>query len=211
MANCARESSLDALTSLSSTVYLKTCKEPPLSTSITSDIIILFTWANASPRSIANYITSYTVHFPSARILLFTTSFTDVFFYSSTTARKQLSPAAHEIRHKPPNAKILIHLFSNGGAFKLTKFASLYQNLTGKQLPIHAVILDSAPGRASHRKTIAAVNYALPRIWYLRYPTLLLAHMLITCAALMAKLPGRMNQIERIRRNMNDPHNRHPS
>ena len=205
MTNSAINHSFKALTQLSSVAYHKASSKPPIYTSATSDIILLFTWAAAHPRNIANYIASYSMYFPSAQIFSFTTSFTDVLHYSPASKRKQLAHAVEEIRQASPTTRISVHLFSNGGAFKMTQFASLYRDITGKVLPIQAMILDSAPGKALYWKTIAAINYGLPKKWHLRWPLSLLAHLLVIYFVLIAKLPGRVDRIKHIRRDTNNP------
>ncbi|KAK3306027.1 uncharacterized protein B0T15DRAFT_534103 [Chaetomium strumarium] len=71
------------------------------------------------------------------------------------------------LRHKVQQrfTSILLHAFSEGGAHKAVLLAQAYLAATGHaaRLPLRALILDSAPGRANdYRRATRAISRALP-------------------------------------------------
>jgi len=108
---------LDHFSRLSTAVYIH---EPPINLTTAfpteSDLILLPAWLDAAPRHIAKYTTGYGHLYPSARILVIKTTLPDVIYRSIASNQQRVTPALEILLALPPNAKVLLHLFSNGGA-----------------------------------------------------------------------------------------------
>ena len=132
------------------------------------DIILLLSWAGAPVKAAAKYTAHYQTAYPSSSIVLVTTSFRDVLLHTETAQQKPLAPVLQFMADKP-DAKILVHLFSNGGSYKLVELAKAYRRAHGSVLPVQAIAFDSAPGRAEFGSAGRAMAAGLPKPWYLYY------------------------------------------
>jgi Eukaryotic protein of unknown function (DUF829) len=112
------------------------------------DLIILCSWVNAAPRHIAKYTATYLSLYPSSAQLLITTSLADMSYRPNSTQRSHLAPAlsillsAVEPPISPPNStltpppRILLHVFSHGGAHTACQLALAFRAQTnGCPLP----------------------------------------------------------------------------
>lgn len=132
------------------------------------NVILLLGWMNASLRNISKYTAGYERLYASATIIAITTSSVDL-FVSKTMSLKRVAPALEILYAIPSDAKILVHSFSNGGALTLSLIAKEFLAQTGRLLPMAAMVLDSAPGKASHQATIRAFGVGLPKFFVLRW------------------------------------------
>ena len=86
----------------------------------------------------------------------------------------------------PRESRVLVHAFSNEGAFKLCKIVKAYsKKVPGDVLPVEAIVFDSAPGKGSYMGVVAAIESKLPRQWYLRIPGLLIVSLLLALSWLL--------------------------
>ena len=76
---------------------------------------------------------------------------------------KRIGPILEVLYKLPPDAKLLLHFFSNGGSFTSILIARKYREKMGKLLPTTVVILDSTPGRVTYEATVRAFAVALPK------------------------------------------------
>ncbi|KAK4233787.1 hypothetical protein C8A03DRAFT_38479 [Achaetomium macrosporum] len=88
----------------------------------------------------------------------------------STTSPPALPRNPHrqqEQKQKQRFTSILLHAFSEGGAHKAVLLAQTYLSATNHAapLPLRALILDSAPGRADYRRATTAFTRSLPGNW----------------------------------------------
>jgi hypothetical protein len=118
---------------------------------------------DASPRHISKYTTGYENLYPSARILVITTTSIDATLTTWDANLKRVAPVLEILYTLPPNARLLLHFFSDGGSFTSLLIAKKYQEKMGKLLPTTALILDSSPGRATYEATVRAFAVALPK------------------------------------------------
>lgn len=130
-------------------------------------LIILNTWLNASPKHIQKYVSNYRTIYPQSPILLTTSNWRDWTFRSKTSLNNAISPVISYIisltTSSKAQPKILLHMFSNGGATTAVRIAYQYKQQTkGKPLPISKMILDSTPGKGNYFRTITAFAIALP-------------------------------------------------
>jgi hypothetical protein len=140
------------------------------------DLILLHTWLSADPRHIAKYISGYKKLYPSSHILILTTALPDATYASRASQLLRIGPVLSILKSSPPGTKILLHLFSNGGAFTSCLVAQEYKKATGKALPISSLILDSSPSYPWHWRTYTALALSLPQspriLYYLLAGTL---------------------------------------
>ena len=205
MASLPVNKALETFTRLSATVYFRDGSQTNARTSLSApETILLFSWAGAPPRAVAKYLAEYASIYPSSRIILFTTASTDLIWGATSRWRKELSPALELINHDP-DPKILVHLFSNGGAFKFLQFLNLSRVTQGEQLHPPAIILDSAPGRGTFSRSVEAVSYELPKPPYLYYPSFVLMYVSMMLLFLFGSLSGKRNAIEQLNLDLNEP------
>jgi hypothetical protein len=172
------------------------------------DLIILSTWMGASPRHILKYTNTYRKLYSTAPLLVLTNNMRDIIVKTSKEHKRNLSAAISVIRgahQSNPEGNILLHLFSNGGAHHAAQLAKFYRQRYGTPLPVTGIALDSAPGRATYGRSIAAMSIGLPRFILFRLIGLLILH--IICIGMWIKhhIFKRENVITRVRRELNDP------
>ncbi len=111
----------------------------------------------------------YHTLYPAARIISIR-SIPEFFMTTPNGTRLGLSkPVVSAIESDPSREKrILVHLFSNGGALSFSDMCHVYKEHSGRVLPVKAVVLDSAPGDPDLREAWAAMSVGLPKgiLWY---------------------------------------------
>ncbi|MCJ1375575.1 hypothetical protein MMC20_006812 [Loxospora ochrophaea] len=205
-------SPLRSFSRLSTSTFIR---PPPLNSSITPsqnagsgsappDTIILSAWNNAAQRHMSKYISGYTTLYPNARLLLLTTTTPDLVYRTTSSQNATLSPVVDALCAQP-NDRLLIHCFSNGGAYKFTELCTAYRNTTGNVLPIRAMILDSGPDNGrSFKRSLAAVVQGLPKQWHLRIPGMFIAYILVGVVWLRSFF-NQKSAIEKMYKNLNEP------
>lgn len=126
------------------------------------DLILILSWGAAPLKAVAKYTTQYENLYPASRMMLITTTFRDLITHTETSQQKVLASAV-DILSSQPNARILVHLFSNGGAYKLVELAKEYRRVNNAILPINALAMDSAPGNSRLFDSIRAMSSVLPK------------------------------------------------
>ncbi len=163
---------LSGFTRLADSIYLYTPPQPDASqrnhgpSHDPPSLIVLAGWMAAAPRHVAKYATAYTQLYPTARILLIACSLPDVIYRSAAVQQRRLAPAVAELRREAaasPRPRILVHLFSNGGARMACMLARAFRAAAGARVPAAAMVLDSSPGRATYSRAVAATVAGLPR------------------------------------------------
>lgn len=162
----------------------------------------------AAPRHIAKYISHYQSIYPDAQILLITNTIPDIILHWESHS-KQIFPAVSHIRaiyDRAPNKRprILLHLFSNGGAHQSCQVARAFKEKAGVPLPISAMVLDSTPGKGTYRRSANAILISLPISATLRlFGTIVVysAPLLIHLYYIVTRKP---NLVERLRQGLND-------
>ncbi|KAI9818207.1 MAG: hypothetical protein M1827_000832 [Pycnora praestabilis] len=201
---------------LGPSIYLYTPTNPTSSTNTPippPGTILLFPWLNASPQHIHKYITAHQLLHPTSRILLLTTSTADFLWYSHATTQHRLALAITAILASPTyDEGVYVHAFSNGGASTLCNVAAAFRDAGTTRngsglLPMRALILDSAPGRAGLVASVDAFAVSLPKAWY--SPTRILGLLALWAIILLfyfishvLRLP---NPIDIVRQQLNDP------
>ncbi|KAI9645811.1 hypothetical protein NHQ30_005245 [Ciborinia camelliae] len=201
-------SNLDHFSRLAPSIHIH---EPETTTSLQNqttkstapDLILICAWLNASLKHISKYTTAYESLYPTSRILVITTSTTDTLATSSSNLAR-VQPALEILYKLPGDSKILIHSFSNGGAFTMTTMAREYAGKSGVPIPITAMILDSSPGKFHYHATIRAFSVGLPKNPLIHFPCVLLLHIMLGAYKTYHGIMGKIDVLERARRDLND-------
>jgi len=182
MASRASEALSPFLRQVSPAVYIHNGldrSEDPSGKLKAPNIILVLSWAGASKAHIAKYISKYSALYPTARIILITSAFTDFLFGNRASQRNQLKLAIDALAagHR---TTVLVHLFSNGGSHTLWRLAKMYKETQGCPFQMNALILDSAPGRVTFQRAAAPLLHDLPRAAYWRLPSLCLVYIFVS-------------------------------
>lgn len=173
------------------------------SSSADPDLILLVGWMDASPRHIAKYTAAYEKLYPFSRILAITTSSIDAAFGTHAANLNRIAPVLEVLYTLPPNAKFLLHFFSNGGAFTSTLIARTYREKMGRALPVTAVVMDSSPGRATYEATVRAFAVALPKNILVRLIGVLVLRIFYGLYQMVYWLKGQDDMVEQARKQLN--------
>ncbi|KAF2837910.1 hypothetical protein M501DRAFT_914936, partial [Patellaria atrata CBS 101060] len=172
-------------------------------------LIILATWADAASKHIAKYISYYHTTYPSARILLLRSDLLELLnnmlLRSDTSAYASVSPAVNIIKDTvtvKPDAGILLHLFSNGGALKTCLLASAYRTRFQDPLPVDATVLDSSPGSGEFWATADAMLLSLPQSLVIYYPLVALVYLLLSLLSFLGWARNRENPVVLMRKQL---------
>ncbi|CAG8959230.1 hypothetical protein HYFRA_00012588 [Hymenoscyphus fraxineus] len=202
----SRPTALDHFTQLNHAVYLHQPANTRPPTSQDPDLILLLGWMDALPRHLSKYAAAYENLYPSSRILIVTTSALDISIYSRAANWKRVEPALEVLYSLDADgAKILMHLFSNGGAFTGMLLANGYREKMGKVLPVCGMVLDSSPGRTRHEATIRAFSLGMPKNVVLRTIGVFLLRVFLVCWRVNDILRRQPNLIDQVRVELNDP------
>jgi hypothetical protein len=144
------------------------------------DLIIITSWTGALPKHIAKYTEAYKDIFPTAPVLLVTTSVGDL--TDPRPFKKKaavLEPALRFIEtlilsRNTEHFNIFLHSFSDGGSYKATTLARAFVEHAGYRLPIAATLFDSSPGSPRFSSNMAALKRTLPKNWAVRLVPLVL-------------------------------------
>jgi hypothetical protein len=188
---------------LSQAVYLH---QPNTTTSSTAPgLILLAGWMDASIRNVAKYTAGYEKLYPSAKIVVILTSSTDVVFRSNAANLNRIAPVLEILYTLPPDARFLVHSFSNGGALTMSLIAREFQAKSKHQLPMAAFILDSSPGKATLKATIRAFAVGLPKFFVLRWFILSVISVSYWLLKFLYWITARTDVLEKMREELNTP------
>ncbi|GLA62881.1 hypothetical protein AtubIFM55763_004995 [Aspergillus tubingensis] len=139
----------------------------PENANIHPSLIILCTWyGGATPRRVAKYTSGYRQRYPRTSILLINTSFRDYVARSLHSIDGNLTPAKNTITktlQSTPDARILLHVFSNGGCNTVTQLArAMKSEPVNFKSALKLIIFDCCPGDSSFDRLYAAGAVALP-------------------------------------------------
>lgn len=177
----------------------------PTSTSSTQpDLVLLMGWMDATARHLSRYTAGYEKLYPSARILVITTSQIDAAFRTHSANLKRVKPALDVLYTLQPGAKLLVHFFSNGGGFTTTMIAKTYKEKMGQALPVSAMVLDSTPGRATYKATVLAFSVTLPKNIILRTLGILAFSIFFWIYRFGYFIQGKMDLVDQTRTDLND-------
>jgi len=174
--------------------------------------ILLFGWMGGSPRNIAKYTAGYQLLYPSARIVLVTSSLPDLL--RTPAMMRQRAQASFPAIRSSENLQcqngtgLLVHAFSNGGVMNLVAVSKYYRETQGSPLPARALVLDSAAGGdrfvREWKRWIKTLSVGLPRSRYVRWPAQLLIVVALGVLLGLRSLLGIENPAASARRGSNN-------
>lgn len=211
-------SDLPVFQRLSPSVQLYT----PPNTSPTT-VVLLCAWMDAPARAIAKYTHEYVRLFPSGcSILLLTCTCADFTVRPLAVQRRRLAPALAFVlglsardtlaTPAPTDAKLHVHIFSNGGAHQFLLLARLYRdhasNPAALPMPVYtAMVLDSCPGSPeawTAARGLASTFGRGAQAWWYRWLMVTGIYATAAVTGLLWLVLGRENQIARLWRALND-------
>jgi pimeloyl-ACP methyl ester carboxylesterase len=160
------------------------------------DTILFASWMDATPKHISKYISQYKHLYPSARILLVTQSTSEAIFRWRSQHAKQMIPMANILATLPPSDKLLWHTFSNGGAINSAAIARAYKAQTGKPVPMNALVLDSAPGKAHYIRSLKAITAGMPKNPVVRFLGIVLLNVFMISYKIMIIVLRKKNLLD---------------
>jgi hypothetical protein len=124
--------------------------------SVTGQLIIIATWLGATTKHIVKYAALYEVIAPNAKILLIQAPM-DSFLLPYPIQEINIRPAVDPIvqlleecaneqgpHHPVTEPRILLHVFSNGGANRVLQLLRVWKSTVGMALPLTGLVIDSA-------------------------------------------------------------------
>ena len=168
MSRAGKHTGMEHFTRLNASVYLYEPTSTYGKLSNAPELILIAGWMNASLRNLAKYTSGYEKLYPSARIVIITTSTLNAALSTHAANLKRIAPVLELVYGLPSNAKLLLHCFSNGGGWTTTLLAESYRMRTGRPFPAIAMVMDSTPGKNSYKATVGAFVVALPNNILLR-------------------------------------------
>jgi hypothetical protein len=162
----------------------------------------------AAPKHILKYIIGYQALFPKSPMLVLTNTLYDIMTRRTRGYKEKLKPALRVIREAAKSKEdpvILLSLFSNGGANLATSLAYFYHQNFNEPFPVSGMVLDSAPGVATYRRSIAAMSVGLPRFILLRILGYIVIHFLCLMMWITHHVFKQENAISQIRKQLVDP------
>ncbi|RYP09783.1 hypothetical protein DL764_001037 [Monosporascus ibericus] len=130
-------------------------------------LILVISWMAASTRHVRVYLDKYKTLYPDATAIHVASSVLDTAIRPDSARRRGLKPTVDAIiswlsLHPPQSqARVVLHLFSNAGAYTAGLLAASYQARMNAPLPATAVVLDSSPGRATFGRLFHAFTLPL--------------------------------------------------
>lgn len=207
---------MESFKALNSCVFLhepaSTVPVPSLNPSPSPTTVLFFPWMGAQPRHFSKFLAHYIAHYPTARILVFLSWNLHLGFPSYFRHDKLLEPGLQIIltdlntdNEGKGDGFLLAHAFSNGGAIALTSILLAFRRRTNRAMPLQALILDSAPGRANLRPIAAAMRMSLPKQGYLQLPIIVFVFSLLSVLWVFHCVFHIENAIDKLRRVLNEP------
>ncbi|KAL9040592.1 MAG: hypothetical protein Q9214_004425 [Letrouitia sp. 1 TL-2023] len=173
------------------------------------ETVLLFPWMMAQPKHITKYVAHLKVFFSNATIIPFPACSLAEFTYKSVSAQaEELQPVLNSIFEQAAYCRHLLGFaFSNGGCYHFSLFAHLWRQMTGKPLPVEAIIFDSAPGRGTWARISTALDESIiPPSWFLPFRMLAQSAVRFGVGAYIVTVQaiGSENVVERVWKTLND-------
>jgi hypothetical protein len=137
-------------------------------------LIILATWLGATTKHVAKYTSLYESIAPNAKLLLIQApmdSFLLPYSIQEMNIRPALDPIAQLLeecatkqgpQQLSTNPRILLHVFSNGGANNVLSLLRVWRSTTGKALPLSGLIIDSALAIGGVKQNFQGFQQSIP-------------------------------------------------
>lgn len=200
-------SALKGFVSLGNNILYQRSTIPPKQDNDTPDLIVLCTWMGAAQTYIAKYASTYTHQFPSASQLIISSSLADMTWRNHTSQRNRIDPAVNVLSpmlEKNLDARILLHVFSDGGANSACQLAHQLRVRGKSPFPAAAIILDSTPGRGTYRTCRDAIVNSIPSSVLARSIGIPLTHIYLISVWIIQTILRVENVRERRRLDLNE-------
>ncbi|KAJ3052909.1 hypothetical protein HK097_005443 [Rhizophlyctis rosea] len=169
------------------------------------ETILLCAWMGAPPRPLRKYTDEYISIYPHSTIVLCVSSYSHFLATPESTLKKDLEAAIPYLTTNPSNDKLLIHVFSNGGAYNLHLLTHLYLLNTTRPLPYSKLIFDSCPSTIGEITSNAnAFSYSLPKTPIIYYPGYALCWLMVLTIAIYSEVSHNKVSILRAYEGLND-------
>jgi len=170
-------------------------------------LIVLCTWMSAAPRHVAKYTAAYSTLFPSSAQLVLTTSLGDMLARSDSAQRSKLAPVLEKMQaaiQDKGTGRVLLHMFSHGGAHKACQLAIAWRARSASPLPIASIILDSTPGHGTYKRSLKAIRVSMPPSPVVRAVGVPLAHAYLATSWTLGTVFRIENVVQKLRTGLND-------
>lgn len=179
------------------------------------ELVILCSWLYALPKHIAKYTAAYRRVYPTSPILLLKQDGPDLMWRPNSWQMENMRPAIDAIsavKSRGTTPQVLLHVFSNGGAFTACQLADAVKLNSAKggtiqSLPITALVIDSAPSLPSFSKGRVALSQGLPSS--LPGPVRSVGGLVLWSSmislSLVSRIMGAEGTMVGMRRKLNDP------
>jgi hypothetical protein len=158
---------LEGFTKIKDKIHTYHPSTPAPANSTDPTLLILCSWAFAPLRPLSKYIKGYQSLYPHTSILLLQNEINNMLFTpDSWQFSAQFNYAAEQVKQhmdNSDNARILLALFSNGGSHSAVQLSEAYKQMYNATLPIHAIVLDSTPGKPHWSETHKALMTGVPK------------------------------------------------
>jgi hypothetical protein len=145
-------------------------------------LVILATWLGGTAKHIARYTSLYKKVAPSAKILLIQgpmDSFLAPYPIQRSNIRPAIGPIAqvlkectypdknvdshHGITDSSTKPRILLHIFSNGGANNVLQLLHVWKSEMGSPLPLSGLVIDSALASGGPKQNYRGFQQSIPK------------------------------------------------
>ncbi|KAI0997114.1 hypothetical protein K3495_g11073 [Podosphaera aphanis] len=169
-------------------------------------VILLAGWMAATPRHISKYTAGYRALYPHARIIAITTTPWDMIPIDTISGGvARIQPVLDILYGLDPQEKVLLQLMSNGGVMTSCFIARTFKKQTGRMLPVSAIVMDSAPGKATWDASVRAFSVVLPKNPIINFLGHLLIYVLFGIYCALHKLFNVLDDVAQGRIDLNDP------
>jgi hypothetical protein len=175
-------------------------------------LIVLCTWMSAHRKHISKYTAQYRQRYPSAELLVIESSIADIVYRTNKSQQDRIRLARDILTshltatpsNNQQNPRVLLHVFSNGGAQAAVQLATSLPT-THRPKAFSAIIFDSCPGEATYARSHQAMSHSLPKTLPARILGPLLIHLTL-CLFYLAIFVCRFESVlTRSRKCLNDP------
>ena len=182
---------------------------PHQSNLTTPSAILIFAWGGATVLQLSRYVAKYSALYPSARIIPLGSPFSDFLPWPIRAQRQKEEGFDKILEACPPSEKdkngVLVHIFSNGGAYRFCIMATRYLLTTHMPLPIRAMVLDSAPSPASARSKAETVTTGMALTGPIRFISLILLLLALSLERMWTFVTWQNEPVSWARKVLNDP------
>ncbi|KAI0786040.1 hypothetical protein C8Q75DRAFT_299663 [Abortiporus biennis] len=155
------------------------------------------------------YTDKYRSIYPGAKQIIVKSDMPDLFQSYKKHGKLMEGPAellAKEMSLTPP-PRLLVHAFSNGGAYSLTgigNYLNKVESLNNAPTSTTCLILDSTPGTTSLRLALAAVTTPIKGL-FARLAAKFFFTVILVVLIVYHKVTGQEHLIDKVRKDLNNP------